>query len=109
MTQSELDKVQEICIRASRLVGISEVIGMDGEDRMDGISVDDMKLLLNFVIALSKKRDDLELTIDGIMWYVDKWLEGDELNQEPIKRAIIMREKTLKIAEELDKLKEMNK
>ena len=33
------------------------------------------------------------------MWSVDKWLDGDELKQDEVNRAITMREKTLQITE----------
>ena len=42
---------------------------------------------------------DLTYKIVGIMHSVDKWLEGDELKQDEVNRAITMREKTLQITE----------
>lgn len=44
----------------------------------------------------------LEYKLVGVMHSVDKWLEGDELNQDEVNRAITMREKTLKIVEALE-------
>lgn len=44
-----------------------------------------------------------ELTISGVMHFVDKWLEGKELKQPPEVRAATMREKTLSIIESLQK------
>ena len=52
---------------------------------------------MEYVVALGKKRDELELTLEGVMWSVDKWLDGNELNQDPVNRAITMREKILKL------------
>ena len=43
----------------------------------------------------------LEYTLLGVMHSVDKWLDGDELKQDEVNRAITMREKTLKIVENL--------
>ena len=43
--------------------------------------------------------DDLEYKLIGVMHSVDKWLEGDELEQDEVNRAITMREKTLRIVE----------
>ena len=43
--------------------------------------------------------DNLEYTLMGVMHSVDKWLEGDELKQNEVNRAITMREKTLRIIE----------
>ena len=95
MTQEKLNKVQEIWNKANQIIGLSRAIEMDDSERMDGITVGDMALLMEYVVALGKKRDDLELTLEGVMWNVDKWLEGDELNQDPVNRAITMREKIL--------------
>ena len=44
--------------------------------------------------------EDLEYTLIGVMHFVDKWLEGDELTHHEVKRALIMREKVLQIIEE---------
>lgn len=37
----------------------------------------------------------------GVMHAVDKWLDGDELKQDEVNRAATMREKTLRIIENL--------
>ena len=52
------------------------------------------------------EKEQLELTLSGVMRVVDKWLDGEELEQDEVTRAITMREKTLKIAEERDYYKE---
>lgn len=95
MTQEQLDKVQGIWNKANKIIRLSRTIGMDDSDRIDGITIGDMALLMEYVVALGKKRDELELTLEGVMWNIDKWLEGDELNQDPVNRAITMREKIL--------------
>lgn len=95
MTEEKLKQVQEIWNRANQIIGLSRTIGLSDEERMDGLTVGDMILLMEYVVALGKQRDDLELTLEGVMWNVDKWLEGKELEQDPVKRAIIMREKLL--------------
>ena len=55
----------------------------------------------------------LELTLQGVMWSVDKWLDGEELKQDEVNRAITMREKTLRIIEdaksEIERLEKDNK
>lgn len=99
MTEEKLDKVREIWNKANRIVSLSRTIGMDDSERMDGITVGDMVLLMEYVVALGKQRDDLELTLEGVMWNVDKWLDDDELNQDPVNRAITMREKILYLLE----------
>ena len=59
----------------------------------------------NDAIALIKRQKEeisrLEYTLLGVMHSVDKWLEGAELEQDEVKRAITMREKTLSIVEGL--------
>ena len=45
--------------------------------------------------------DKIEYTLLGVMHSVDKWLDGDELEQDEVNRAITMREKTLQIVEGL--------
>lgn len=45
--------------------------------------------------------NELWYKLEGVMHSVDKWLDGDELNKDEVNRAITMREKTLRIVEEL--------
>lgn len=52
---------------------------------------------------LQAENDDLFYKLQGVMWFVDKWLDGDELEQDELNRAITMREKTLQITEEQQK------
>lgn len=49
---------------------------------------------------LQAENDDLFYKLQGVMWFVDKWLDGEELEQDELNRAITMREKTLRITEE---------
>lgn len=69
-----------------------------------------MKQALDLINSQKAVNDDLFLKLSGVMHSVDKWLEGDELNQDEVNRAIAMREKTLKIIEdkqsEADRFKE---
>lgn len=66
--------------------------------------------ILNLINRQKAKIDNLEYTLLGVMHFVDKWLDGDELEQDEVKRSEIMREKTLKIMEEqqveVERLKE---
>ena len=65
---------------------------------------------------MSERVDELEYIIMGIMHSVDKWLDSDELMEDEVNRAAIMREKVLRIIERKDsrirelenKLKESN-
>ena len=65
---------------------------------------------LEILDYLEKENDDLFLKLQGVMHSVDKWLDGDELKQDEVNRAITMREKTLQITEkqqaEIERLRE---
>lgn len=50
---------------------------------------------------LDKEKHNIELTLVGVMFFVDKWLNGAELEKDEVNRAITMREKTLQIVEKL--------
>lgn len=50
-------------------------------------------------VAPKSEVDRLEYTLLGVMHSVDKWLDGAELEQSEVNRAITMREKTLNIIE----------
>lgn len=49
-----------------------------------------------------RRIDELEYIIAGVMHSVDKWLEGDEFEQDEVNRAATMREKVLRIIEAKD-------
>lgn len=66
MTQEELNKVQKIWDRAARLIGIAEAIEMGGEHRMDGMSVDDMKCLMNYTKTIAEKYFELKTERDEL-------------------------------------------
>lgn len=46
--------------------------------------------------------ENLEYKLLGVMHFVDKWLNGAELEQDEVNRASAMREKTLQIVEKLE-------
>ena len=54
---------------------------------------------LDLIKRLQAENDNLFFTLSGAMHFVDKWLDGDELNQGEVNRAMTMREKTLEITE----------
>ncbi len=65
---------------------------------------------LDLINRLKKENDDLFYKLEGVMHSVDKWLEGDELKQDEVNRAITMREKTLQITEKQQaEIKRLNK
>ena len=49
---------------------------------------------------LNKQNDELTYKLWGVMHSVDKWLDGEELEQDEVNRACTMREKTLQITEQ---------
>lgn len=65
------------------------------------VSEKDINYYYALIKELTKQNDTLELTLTGVMHSVDKWLDGEELEQDEVKRAITMREKTLQIVEKL--------
>ena len=75
----------------------------DDDDAL--ISVRDVRraLLMTPVedVVPREEVDKLEYTLLGVMHSVDKWLDGDELEQDEVNRAITMRENTLRIVENL--------
>lgn len=52
-------------------------------------------------VVLKSEVEKLELTLEEVMLSVDKWLDERDYDADPVKRAITMREKTLKIVENL--------
>ena len=54
---------------------------------------------LDLINRLKAENTDLFYKLTGVMHSVDKWLDGDELKQDEVNRAITMREKTLQITE----------
>ena len=56
--------------------------------------------VLDLIKRQQAEIERLEYTLIGVMHSVDKWLEGEELEQDEVNRAIAMREKTLQIVEE---------
>lgn len=51
----------------------------------------------------AEEKNNLEYTLEGVMHFVDKWLDGAELEKDEVNRAATMREKTLQIVEKLTK------
>lgn len=68
------------------------------------ITESEMLGLVEGIALIRRQREEirrLEYALLGVMHSVDKWLEGDELKQDEVNRAITMREKTLSIVEGL--------
>ena len=58
-----------------------------------------VKQILDFINRQQAEIDRLESILIGVMHFVDKWLDGAELEQDEVNRASAMREKTLQIVE----------
>ena len=56
---------------------------------------------LALINSQEQRIKELEYTLEGVMHFVDKWLDGAELEKDEVNRAITMREKTLQIVERL--------
>lgn len=50
-----------------------------------------------------KETSELAYKLAGVMHFVDKWLEGPELDKDEVQRAEAMRTKTLELVEALQK------
>ena len=79
---------------------------MPKDEFWDDLSDREKAKVLQYLIGMPtadvvprEETDTLEYTLMGVMHSVDKWLDGDELNQDEVNRAITMREKTLRIIE----------
>ena len=59
-----------------------------------------VKETIDFINRQKAEIDNLEYTLLGVMHFVDKWLDGNELKQDEVNRADTMRHKTLQIIEE---------
>ena len=68
---------------------------------------------LDIIYRLQAENENLEYKLAGVMHFVDKWLDGAELEQNEVNRASAMREKTLQIVEnqqaEIEKLNALSK
>lgn len=65
-----------------------------------------ISLTMSHALALLREKDkrigELELTLHGVMHFVDKWLDGAELEKDEVNRSATMREKILQVVEEMD-------
>lgn len=52
--------------------------------------------------AEDKRVEELEYILAGVMHFVDKWLDGDDFEQDEVNRAAIAREKALQAIESRD-------
>lgn len=96
------DKSQLIC-RIN--TATCKPFGLPPEIKRTNVTVADIIDILNRQQA---EIENLEYKLLGVMHFVDKWLDGAELEQDEVNRASAMREKTLQIVEkqqaEIEKL-----
>ena len=69
------------------------------EEYIEGVICDKDKCPVG---KMKSENEDLFYKLSGVMHYVDKWLDGDELKQDEVNRAMLMREKTLQMVENLE-------
>ena len=97
----------ELCVNNDILENNCDVCPYKQKDAM---CMDDlMKDALDLINRLQAENENLEYKLLGVMHFVDKWLDGEELEQDEVNRASAMREKTLQIVEkrqaEIERLK----
>lgn len=66
----------------------------------DNTLIEQMETLETQLKVLKAGIEELQMELEGVMWFVDKWLEGDDLNQHPVVRAAIAREIALQAIEQ---------
>ena len=98
LTDAEIIKVLECCITTETYGECDDCCPL--RETNDCYSVL-FKNSLELIKRLKKENDDLFYKLTGVMWFVDKWLDGKELKQDEVNRAATMREKTLQIIEKL--------
>ena len=69
------------------------------ESEIDKVNAEWVELYADSQKKWEEAYNKLEYTLIGVMHSVDKWLEGDELEQDEVNRAATMREKTLRLIE----------
>lgn len=94
---SELN--QELIKKALECCGEEIICGVENGEKTYYVSFAE---ILDFINELTEKKKNLEYTLAGVMHSVDKWLDGAELEQDEVNRAITMRDKTLRLCETLD-------
>lgn len=97
LNAEQIIKVLECCANWTVETGCKEC-PYNGEC----IDKDVMADALALIGYLTEKKKNLEYTLAGVMHSVDKWLDGAELEQDEVNRAITMRDKTLRLCETLD-------
>ena len=102
------DKIKRLKREAQQFQ--DDIVCAVGTDFMENIAKAENKMIFDILKGLEddtaadvvpkSEVDKLEYTLTGVMHSVDKWLDGEELKQDEVNRAITMREKTLRIVEQ---------
>lgn len=92
-TDNEIIKALNV---ATGLEHISVYCADSKGENVQSIKMTDIVDLINRQQA---ENENLEYKLLGVMHFVDKWLDGAELEQDEVSRASAMREKTLQIVE----------
>ncbi len=118
MTDNEIKAVRKIMStdlsRAyeeleAKVVSIYKLSCMTLDDIIRHLMKGDIFVSSDLINRLQAENENLEYKLTGVMHFVDKWLDGAELEQDEVNRASAMREKTLQIVEsqqaEIERLK----
>ena len=98
MTDAEIIKCLECCLDTSPLT-CKDCPMFNATNSTMVCSKCVTKFALDLINRQQAENDDLFYKLTGVMYSVDKWIDGDELKQDEVNRAATMREKTLQIME----------
>ena len=110
MTDNDIKKALECCSKSGWL---NDCDGCPCYDETEDIQTSEcqerlMKNALDLINRLEAENSKLFYTLTGVVQSVDKFLDDDELKQDEVNRASLMREKVLQSMErqqaEIDKL-----
>jgi hypothetical protein len=110
MTDNEIKKALECCCSETteKNCGNCPLFNVGRPDCYRTLA----KHSLDLINRQQAENENLEYKLLGVMHFVDKWLDGAELEQDEVNRASAMREKTLQLVEkkqaEIERLQSMN-
>lgn len=96
LTDNEIMKALKCCLINAECDGCPMY---DGKSHLENCETRLLRLCADLINRQKAENDDLFYKLEGVMHFVDKWLDGDELKQDEASRAITMRDKTLQIVE----------
>jgi len=97
LTDNEIIKAWECCNKPIGQAECTKCSYFETKNSCTEKLINDTIALINRTTAENK---DLFYKLTGVMHFVNKWLEGDELKGDEVQRACTMREKLLRITEQ---------